>query len=122
MPQNFEVVDKSKQQNPMLGLIGFILIVVLGGFSFGVSGPATAWLQTSTVVLGASGINILPLKFPDTWSPLANQLAVTVGIFLVLFVIAMALMFMFMRPASVTEQSVSMHDMRKEAAARRKAR
>ena len=120
MPQNYEIVDDRKRPNPMSGLIGFIVIVLIGGGSFAVSGPVTNYLQTATVVLGASGIKILPLAFPPDWSPLANQLAVTAGLFLVLFVIVMAVMFIFMTPASQDELSVNMDTMRQEAKARKK--
>jgi hypothetical protein len=120
MPQNYQVVDESKRQNPMLGLIGFIVIVLIGGGSFAVSGPVTNYLQTATVVLGASGIKILPIAFPPDWSPLANQLAVTAGLFIVLFVIAMLIMFIFMTPAGQDDLSVNMNTIRQEAKARKK--
>jgi predicted acyltransferase len=120
MPQNFEIVDESKRQNPMLGLIGFIVVILIGGGSFAVSGPVTNYLQTANVVLGASGVKILPMAFPPDWSQLGNQLAVTAGLFLILFVIAMLLMFIFMTPKSEGETSVSMDTIRQEAKARRK--
>ena len=120
MPQNYEIVDERKRQNPMLGLIGFIVIVLIGGGSFAVSGPVTNYLQTATLVLGASGIKLLPIAFPPDWSPLANQLAVTAGLFLVLFVIAMGIMFIFMTPSSQDDTTVSMDTMRQEAKARKK--
>jgi len=122
MPQNFETVDESKRPNPMSGLIGFIVIVVIGGFSFAVSAPVTHWLKTTTVVAGASGLKLLPLIFPPEWPALGQQLAVTAGLFLILFVIAMVLLFAFMRPSTADERSVSMNDMRQEAQARKKRR
>jgi len=120
MPQNYETVDASKRPNPMLGLIGFIVFVVIGGFAFAISSPVAHWLKTTTVVLGASGIKLLPLAFPPEWGGTGEQLAVTAGLFMTLFVIAMVLMFTFMRPSTADDQSVSMDAMRKEAAARKK--
>jgi len=120
MPQNYEVSDASKRPNPMLGLIGFIVIVIIGGFSFAVSAPVAYWLKTTTVVAGASGVKILPLAFPPEWPPIGQQLAVTVGLFLILFVLAMVLMFAFMRPSTASEMDVNMDVMRREAAAKKK--
>lgn len=120
MPQNYEIVDESKRQNPMSGLIGFIVIIIVGGVSFAISGPVTNFLQTTNLVLGASGIKLLPLTFPADWSPLGNQLAVTAGLFLVMFVIVMGVMFTFMTPSTQSETSVSMDSIRQEAKARKK--
>lgn len=122
MPSNYEVVDHSKEQNPMLGLIGFIMIVVVAGLSYLISIPLTGYLKRAHVVLGASGLNVLPLRFPDGWSLLGQQLAVSAGLFLVLFVISMVILFMFMKPASQDEQSVNLDVLRKEAEARKKRR
>ena len=122
MPANVKIADDDSKENPMLGLIGFIIMIVVGGFAFAVSGPVVRYLTTANVKIGMSGIALLPLKFPEDWSPLANQLAVAFGIFLVIFVIAMVILFMFMKPASQDERSVSLDVMRKEVEARKKIR
>jgi hypothetical protein len=122
MPTNLEVVDKSKEQNPMLGLFGFIVLVVVGGVSFLISGPLTQYLTTARVTIGAANIKLLPIKFPVDWSPLADQLAVTLVVFLIIFVIVMIIMFMFMKPSSEGEMSVNLDVMRKEVQDRKKVR
>ena len=119
MPTNYEVAD-SKEQNPMLGLIGFIMLVVVGGISYLISGPFTQYLKTAHVTIGATGLKLLPLYFPADWSPLASQLAVAFFIFLVLFVVAMIILFTFMRPSTRTETSVSIDVLRQEKAAKKK--
>jgi hypothetical protein len=121
MPTNYQVAE-TKKENPMLGLIGFIILVVVGGFSFAVSGPALHFLRTAHVTVGMSGIKLLPLEFPANWSPLANQMAVAFGIFLVVFAIAMIILFLFMKPSTQDEYSVSLDVMRREVEARKKVR
>lgn len=120
MPTNYEVVDSSREQNPMLGLIGFIMLIVVGGVSYLISGPFTQYLTTAHVTVAASGLQLLPLSFPANWSPLAGQLAVAFFVFLVIFALAMIVLFMFMRPSTRTETSVSVDVLRQEKAARRK--
>lgn len=122
MPTNYQVADEGKKENPMLGLIGFIILVVVGGFSFAVSGPVLGYLTTANVTIGMSGIQLLPLAFPAGWSTLADRAAVTFGIFLVVFVLAMIVLFMFMKPSSQDERSVSLDDMRREVAERKRRR
>lgn len=122
MPTNYEVADSSREQNPMLGLIGFILLIVVGGFSYFVSAPLTVYLTTAHVTAGATGLKLLPLSFPADWSPLASQLSVAFFVFLVLFVVLMIIFFLFMRPSSQSETSVSVDVMRQEKAAKKKKR
>ena len=122
MPTNYEIADARKEQNPMIGLIGFIMIIVVGGVSFLLSIPLTTYFKTTRLTLGMSGLQVLPLKFPQGWSPLGQQLAVTAGLFLVLFVISMVILFMFMKPSSEDETSVNLDVMRKEVEARKKHR
>ncbi len=123
MPTNYQVANEGeKKENPMLGLIGFIIIVVIGGFSFLVSGPVLNYLTTANVTLGLSGIKLLPLAFPPEWSRLGDQVAVAFGIFMIIFVIAMIILFMFMKPSTQSENSVSLEDMRREVEARKRRR
>src|SRR5512139_3372025 len=107
---NYQISDESKRDNPMLGLIGFIVLIVLGGLSFAVSGAAVRFLSTANVVLGTA--RVLPIKFPPTWSPLGHQAVVAFGIFMILFVIAMIIMFTFMKPPGTSELDVSLDQMR----------
>ena len=123
MPSNYQVANEGeKKENPMLGLIGFIIIVVIGGFSFLVSSPVLDFLTTANVTLGLSGIKLLPLTFPADWSRLGDQAAVAFGIFMIVFVIAMIILFTFMKPSTESEMSVSLEDMRKEVAERKRRR
>jgi hypothetical protein len=120
MPSNYEVVDSSKEKNPMLGLIGFIVLVVVGGISYGLSIPLLPYVTKTKMMLGAA--QILPIRFPPDWTPLMNQLAVTFAIFLVLFVISMIVLFMFMKPISQDDQYVNLDVMRQEVKDRRRSR
>lgn len=119
MPSNYTVADKN-EQNPMLGLIGFIVIVVTGGISFIISGPLTRYLTTAHVNVGMANLPLLPLKFPEDWSPLGGQMAVAFAIFMIIFAIAMIILFMFMRPSSQSETSVNLDVLRKEVQERKK--
>jgi hypothetical protein len=120
MPTNYEVADASKEQNPMLGLIGFVMLVVVGGVSYLISAPLTTYVTTAHVTLGATGLKLLPVLFPSDWSPLAGQLAVAFFIFLILFIVVMIILFMFMRPSTRSEMSVSVDVLRQEKAAKKK--
>jgi len=122
MPTNYQVADEGEKENPMLGLIGFIILVVVGGFSFLISGPILGFLTTANVTLGQSGIKLLPLTFPAEWSQLADQAAIAFGIFLIVFVLSMIVLFSFMKPSTESETSVSMEQMRQEVAARKRRR
>lgn len=119
---NYQVADEGKKQNPMIGLIGFIVIVVIAAISFVLSGPIMGWLTTANFVLGASGIQVLPLAFPGDWTPIARQLAVAGGLFLILFVIGTGITFIFMTPSTSSDMSVSLDDMRREVEARKRRR
>ena len=122
MPVNVEIADNKKEQNPMLGLIGFIIMVVVGGISFLISGPLTRYLTTAHLTVGMTGLKLLPVKFPPDWSPLAGQLAVAFGVFLVVFVFSMLILFIFMKPPSKDEMNVDIDILRKEVEARKKVR
>jgi hypothetical protein len=117
---NYETVDLSKQESPMSGLVGFIILIVVGGFSFLVSGPVQRFLMTANVSLGPA--KLLPIQFPAGWSPLVNQAAVAFGLFLIIFVLAMIVLFLFMKPRTYDERNVSLDDMRKEVEARKRRR
>jgi len=122
MPTNYQVADDGKKENPMQGLIGFIILVVVGGISFLVSGPVLGFLTTANLTLGMSGIKLLPLAFPANWSQLADQAAVAFGLFMILMVIMMIILFTFMKPSTQGETSVSMDQMRREVEARKRVR
>jgi hypothetical protein len=120
--RNYETVDESKRPNPMLGLIGFIILIVVGGISFALSGPIMVWLQTAQVVIGPSAIKVLPIQFPPDWSPLGDQTAVAFGVFLLVFGVIMLVLFSFMRPSFSDPRDVSLDTLRREAAERKRRR
>src|SRR5262245_34586395 len=120
MPSNYEVVDSSREPNPMLGLIGFIVLLVVGGISYGLSIPVYPYVSKKTMMLGAA--QVLPIRFPPDWTPLMNQLAVAFAIFLILFVISMVLLFVFMRPHTADDRSIDLNVMRQEVKDRKRVR
>jgi hypothetical protein len=105
----------------MLGLIGFIILVVVAGLSFAVSGAVVNVLQTTQLTIGA-GIHVLPIQFPPDWPVLVDQLAVAFGLFIVLFALIMIVMISLMRPPNTSEADVSMEVLRREAKAKKKRR
>ncbi len=111
-----------KEANPFLPVIGFVVMVILAVISYFVSPIIVNWMQTANIPLGATGIQILPIQFPATWSPLGKQLLVSGIIFLISFTAAMILLFMFMRPESAGDYDVNLGDMREEKERRRRKR
>lgn len=118
--RNYESTEGQKQQNPMLGLIGFIILIVVAGFSFAVSGLVVGWLQGGNFSLGP--LKVLPMQFPADWPPIADQIVVALALFLLIFVIMMVILFMFMKPPTYDERNVSLDEMRREVEARKRRR
>ncbi len=102
-----------KKQNPMLPIIGFVVIVIVGGAAFWASPRMVTWLKTTQFKLGGL-ITVLPIEFPKGWSPLANQLAVTAFLFILIFTIVMSVMFFFTGKAAMGESDVSLDEIRRE--------
>ena len=84
--------EKGKKQNPFLPIVGFILLVGLGGFSYAVAPTARHFLETTR--FRPSGINILPMAFPTDWPDPAVNAAVALAIFVILFGLAMLIALM----------------------------
>ena len=117
---NIQQSQKSKS-NPMGGFIGFIVLVILAGLSYAVSDPVLTWLQTTNLPLGSTGIKLLPIKFPADWPRIASQLAVSGGLFLVVFVVTLLVLFTFMRPAETDDETtVSIADIKRERASKKR--
>jgi hypothetical protein len=110
--RNYVEAEK-KQQSPMLPIIGFVVILIVGGAAFLVSPRVVTWLGTTHFSLGGL-ITVLPIAFPKGWSPLANQLAVTAFMFILLFTIVMSGILFFIGKSVVGETDVNLDDIRRE--------
>lgn len=116
---NFKVEER-KKKDPMGPFIGFVVFILVAGFSFLISGPAVKFLTTTSFRLGSLG-QILPIALPATWPPLLRQGVIGGGIFLFLFIIVMIVMFSMMKPV-YGEQDVKLADIRAQKEAMKKKR
>lgn len=107
------VEAEKKQQNPMLPIIGFVMILILGGAAYLISPVVVTWLRTTHFSLGGL-ITVLPIAFPKGWSPLANQLIVAAFLFILLFALVMSGMFFVSGKSAVGEDDVSLDEIRRE--------
>lgn len=107
------IEQEKKQQNPMLPIIGFVVMLVVGGLAFWASPRMVWWLKTTKFKF-AGLIKVLPIEFPKDWSPLANQLAVTSFLFILLFTLVMAVMFFLTGKSAVGDTDVSLDEIRRE--------
>ena len=106
-----------ERTNPLLPVIGFVVILLTGGLAYFSASAVAVWLTRTTWVLGAT--QVLPLSFPSTWSPDIVRLAVAAGMFLLVFVIEMILLFIVMGSAR-GPMDVSIGEMREEKKRRAK--
>ncbi len=88
----------SKRQNPLGPLVGFILLLVVGGFSALAAPLVVGWLQTAELTFGLLGWKVLPIQFPASWPPIAAHVLVGLVIFVVVFTILMIVLFSLMKP------------------------
>nr|MBN1228548.1 hypothetical protein [Anaerolineae bacterium] len=100
-----------KHRNPFIPLLGFILLIVIGGGSYLVAPVATDFLQTTS--LSIRTWSILPLQFPPEWPSLVTHLVVAFGIFFVVFVLLLLLAFLLMKPPA-DERDVNIAELRAE--------
>ncbi len=107
------IQQEEKPPNPLLPIIGFVLFLVVGGAAFLASPRMVTWLKTTHFKLGGF-IPLLPMEFPKGWSPLANQLAVTLFLSILFFTIVMACLFFLMKPPGTGETDVSLDQIRRE--------
>ena len=87
------VREKSRRANPLLPVIGFIVMIVVGALSYLASPVVVKWLKTTRWKFGKAAV--LPIVFPPNWPPIVEQLIVAFALFIMLFIIAMVIMFMF---------------------------
>ena len=105
--------------SPLRPLIGLIVLILVGGFSFLVAPSVIRWLTTANVDF--VGRPVLPITFPADWPALVVQLVVALILFIVLFSMSMILMMAIM-PAPRGELDVDAADVRREKEAQRKYR
>lgn len=89
--------DKDKRPNPLQPFIGFVVLIVLGGFSFLAAPTVVKALTTAEFSMGFLG-PVLPITFPDTWSPLISQTVIALVLMFALFSLVMILMIPFLKP------------------------
>jgi hypothetical protein len=89
--------DEDDSPNPLQPFIGFVVMIVLGGFSFLAAPTVVKALTTVQFSLGWMG-PILPLTFPEKWSPFVQQSVIAVVLMFVLFTLVMILMIPFLKP------------------------
>lgn len=77
----------TKKANPLLPFLGFLMLVILGGFAFLVAPYVLEFLTSTEWSFGPAPV--LPLSFPPDWPPIAMRSAVAFGLFLVLFAVTM---------------------------------
>lgn len=91
--------EQVEKPNPLLPFIGFVLLIIIVGVSFWLSPDAVQWVQTTHWKMGGR-VEVLPLTFPAEWPFIVNQLVVTLVMSIIMFAIAMSLMFIFMRTST----------------------
>ena len=88
--------DEDDRPNPLGPFIGFVVIIVIGGFSFLAAPTVIRALTTVQFSMGVFG-PVLPIAFPETWSPFAQQSIIAVVLMIILFSLVMILMIPFLK-------------------------
>jgi cellobiose-specific phosphotransferase system component IIC len=89
--------DKDERPNPLQPFIGFVVLLVLGGFSFLAAPTVVKALTTVEFSMGFLG-PVLPITFPETWSPFVSNTVIALVLMFVLFTLVMILMIPFLKP------------------------
>lgn len=116
MSQSTEFVPK-KKADPLGPLLGFLILIVGGGFSWIVAPRAIVWLENTRFVFGFLG-PVLPIQFPDNWPSLMQRLVVSGFMFLIFFVIAMIVIMALMGTSQQGDMDISMKEVRERKAER----
>ena len=88
--------DKDDRPNPLQPFIGFVVLVVLGGFSYLAAPTVVRALTTVEFSMGFFG-PVLPIAFPENWSPFIQQSVIALVLMFVLFTLVMILMIPFLK-------------------------
>jgi hypothetical protein len=115
---SYQRVEKKKKANPLLPLIGLVIMILCGGGSYLVAPRVINFLETAQFTLGALG-PILPIAFPSEWPPILIRGVVAGVTFFIVFTVMMIIMFAIMKPPQ-EESHVDISDVRKEVQARKK--
>ncbi len=115
---SFQRQEEKKKSDPLQPLLGFILLIVIGGLSYLASPFVLNWLQTTNLSLGMLG-PILPMTLPPEWPEIVKQGLVTVLLFMVGFTVAMIVLFSITKPPK-GETDVSMAEVRARKGTKRR--
>ena len=96
---SYKRADEKKKGDPLVPFIGFVLLLVIGGGAFLVAPDVIVWMANTNFTFGATGWQLLPFRFPETWPPIMARLAVTVALFGLVFSLVMIAMLAVMKPA-----------------------
>lgn len=90
--------DNSQDQKPgaFIPLIGFIVMILVGGFSYLVAAPVKEFVTTQEFYFGSFGWQIFPVAFPATWPESMQTLVVGGVVFMFLFIIFMIIMLLLL--------------------------
>jgi hypothetical protein len=116
--RQFKKVEDPRVTTAWWPVIGFGVLVVLGGLSFALSDLALGYLTSAHLVVGP--MTVLPLAFPQEWPHIARQAAVSFILFMIMFVLAMIVMFSFISPASEDDTTIPLDEVRKEKERRKR--
>lgn len=112
--------EPPKKRDPLRPAIGFLLLLIVGGFSILIAPAGVNWLETTRLTVGTWGWQILPIAFPP-WPDLVKQGIVATLLFIVTFTVLMAVLMAVMKPP-VGETDVSLHEVRARKGTRRRRR
>ncbi len=115
------VEAETRKQHPMAPIIGFVIMLVVGGVAFLLSPRMVWWLKTTHFKL-AGLITVLPIEFPKGWSALANQLVVTLFLFVLIFALVMTGILFLTGKSAMGEKDISLDEIRREKQKKMKGR
>jgi hypothetical protein len=113
---------KDDRPNPLQPFIGFVVLIVLGTFSFLAAPTVVRALTTVEFSMGIFG-PVLPLAFPENWSPFVQQSVIALVLMFVLFTLVMILLIPFLKtPGSELDVRDPVVRSRKQKKRRKKQR
>lgn len=103
--------------SPLRPLVGLIVLLLVGGFSYVVAPAIINWLSTTSADF--VGRTVLPITFPAEWPAIVPHLVVALIVFIVLFSMSMIVL-MAVMPGGRGELDVDAADVRRKKEAQRK--